>query len=102
MQPQEAQITRPLLKLQAPSLPGEVTGVRQLVPDMRAKCSFRNIKGERDGKTDPGKWGEQREKWKKLSACLMLNKTYQDSAENFSRIQMCYKKKKKKRHGSHL
>lgn len=30
----------------------------------------------------------------------MLNKTYQDSAENFSRIQMCYMKKK--RHGSHL
>lgn len=32
-----------------------------------------------------------------LSVCLMLNKTYQDSAENFSRIQMCYKKKKKKK-----
>lgn len=68
--------------------------MRQLVPDRRAKCSFRNIKGERDGKTDPGKWGEPREVG--LSACLMLNKTYQDSAENFSRIQMCYIKKKKK------
>ena len=82
--------------LEAPSLPGEVMGMGLLVPDLKAKCSFRNIKGERDGKTDPGKWGVV-EREVELSACLMLNKTYQDSAENFSRIQMCYKKKKKKK-----
>lgn len=39
---------------------------------------------------------EGREREVELSVCLMLNKTYQDSAENFSRIQMCYKRKKKK------
>lgn len=32
--------------------------------------------------------------------CSLLNKTYQDLAENFSRTQMCYIKKK--RQGSHL
>lgn len=43
---------------------------------------------------DPGSGGLEGEV--ELSGSSLLNKTYQDSAENFSRIQMCYKKKNKK------
>lgn len=43
---------------------------------------------------DPGSGGLEGEV--ELSGSSLLNKTYQDSAENFSRIQMCYKKKIKK------
>lgn len=49
--------TQPFSDTIGSSLPEEGVGMGLLVPDLWANCSFRNIKGQREGNSDPGKWG---------------------------------------------